>query len=285
MPKITFQAQLLIASQTSSPPPSSSQTQIPPAPQQAHTNPPKRDTPPIITYPEFLTTPVHPAPLITTSRLLTTLYLFGSLTALLYGTDAYLITPMVANLTAARLEFAETSKANLLKLVNKLEGIVSEIPPSIHHKESGKGEEDQRSESDEDPTELFHRDVGIQTSLPSSPLSSRPASPVPSTALVSTHTTTLTTISTSLSSLLANSTEEGATHSALSTEISGLREYLDGLAYVAPSYSYGVSAYSNQNNKEDDEIGRVKAGIRGVKGVLLSARSFPAVGSGGRLGV
>jgi hypothetical protein len=58
-----------------------------------------------------------------------------------------------------------------------------------------------------------------------------------------------------------------------------LREYLDGLAYVAPTYGYGVGGYAglSQNNKEEDEIGKVKASIRGVKGVLLSTRSFPGV--------
>jgi hypothetical protein len=55
-----------------------------------------------------------------------------------------------------------------------------------------------------------------------------------------------------------------------------LREYLDGLAYVTPTYGFGgVGSYAGTAGEKDDEISRVKAGIRGVKGVLLSARSFP----------
>jgi hypothetical protein len=58
-----------------------------------------------------------------------------------------------------------------------------------------------------------------------------------------------------------------------------LREQLDSLAYVAPNYGFtGVAGYTTGNvaNKEkDDEILMVKAEIKSMKGVLLSARSFP----------
>ena len=46
---------------------------------------------------------------------------------------------------------------------------------------------------------------------------------------------------------------------------------------------YGGSmagAGSGNGSERDDEIARVKAEIRGVKGVLLSARNFPAGGRG-----
>lgn len=55
-----------------------------------------------------------------------------------------------------------------------------------------------------------------------------------------------------------------------------LREYLDGMAFVPPSYNFGYGGTNGVGKKEEeDEISRVKLGIRGVKGVLLSARSFP----------
>lgn len=63
------------------------------------------------------------------------------------------------------------------------------------------------------------------------------------------------------------------------------------MAFTPPTYSFGSQGYSGmvrdmvggEGGKEElDEIAKVRAGIRGVKGVLLSARSFPrGVGVGG----
>ncbi|KAH7357108.1 peroxisomal membrane anchor protein conserved region-domain-containing protein [Rhexocercosporidium sp. MPI-PUGE-AT-0058] len=258
--------------------PSPTQT-FPPPPQPAY-SPPQYQAPaqaPIITYPEFLTTPAHPTPLITKPRLLTTLYAFSGLTALLYGTHNYLLTPMLASLTEARLSFASTSKANLDRLIVQLEGLVSELPANAGNK--ALGEKDDQSESDEDPTELFHRDIGIQTS----PFISRPSSPV-DTSLLADHTSRLHSLKSSIEGLIEDSSSEGVETAELEGTMGILREYLDGLAYVQPSYSYGVGGYGGggrSGKDEDDEIGRVKKEIRGVKGVLLSARSFPG---GARVG-
>ncbi|PVH83879.1 hypothetical protein DL98DRAFT_652306 [Cadophora sp. DSE1049] len=265
-------------SETSAPAPTPTPTPTSPPPPQPAYSPPQYQTPsqpPIITYPEFLTTPPHPTPLITKPRLLTTLYAFSGLTALLYGTHNYLITPMLASLTEARLSFASTSKANLDKLTAQLEGLVSEVPANMRNK--GIGEKDDESESDEDPTELFHRDIGIQTS----PFVSRPSSPV-DTSPLSTHTSRLQTLKSSLEGLIKDSSSEGIETAELEGTMGILREYLDGLAFVQPSYSYGVGGYGGggggrSGKDEDDEIGKVKKEIRGVKGVLLSARSFPGV--------
>jgi len=82
--------------------------------------------------------------------------------------------------------------------------------------------------------------------------------------------------------------------------VADLQTYLDGLAYASSSYAnssaggvYGMygsgsgGAGSGAGGVEEDAIARVKAEIRGGKGVLLSARNFPgrAGGSGvGRVG-
>ncbi|KAL5328342.1 hypothetical protein ACEPPN_001841 [Leptodophora sp. 'Broadleaf-Isolate-01'] len=265
---------------TPAPSPSPSPTQTSHPPPQPSYSPPQYQAPsqlPIITYPEFLTTPPHPLPLITKPRLLTTLYAFSGLTALLYGTHTYLLTPMLASLTEARLSFASTSKTNLDRLITQLEGLVSELPTNAKNK--ALGEKDDESESDEDPTELFHRDIGIQTS----PFISRPSSPVDESPLTG-HTSRLQSLKSSLEGLIEDSSSEGVTTAELEGTMGILREYLDGLAFVQPSYSYGVGGYgggSRSGKDEDDEIGRVKKEIRGVKGVLLSARSFPG---GARVG-
>ncbi|KAG0646368.1 hypothetical protein D0Z07_8115 [Hyphodiscus hymeniophilus] len=247
--------------------PSHSEDAAPSQIQQPASNPPTqpsypsqqaRDTPPIITYPEFLTTPPHPTPLVTKSRLLTTLYIFGGLSALLYGTNTYLVEPMLASLTTSRLSLAETTSENLQKLIDKLEGVVSEIPAA----KSGKLEVDtvEDEESDEDPTEMFHRDIGVQTSLPATPSLSRPASPAPPATHLDDQTSRLESLNKSISGLTEDSTAEGHVTNALSTTVSVLREYLDGLAYVAPSYGY-ANAYSGINGSGpkdlDDEIVKI----------------------------
>lgn len=263
-------------------PPVQRQRQVPPLsppPQQQQQTIPS--PPPIITYPEFLTTPTSPSPLITKTRLLTTLYLFSGLSALLYGTNTYLITPMLASLTTSRLSLAETASSNLEKLIGQLEGMVSEIPVSAHFKDVEE-REDVDSE-DEDPTEMFHRDFGVQTSLPTSPHPSRPSSPDPnSSSKLDDQTTQLKSLKSSLQGLVEDSASEGHNVTELEGTIGILREYLDGMAYVTPSYGYssmaggynGAGGYGGSKDP-DDEISKVKAGIRGVKGVLLSARSFP----------
>lgn len=267
--------------QTTEPPPIPSPAQTSPPPPQPAYSPPQYQTssqPPIITYPEFLTTPPHPTPLITKPRLLTTLYAFSGLTALLYGTHTYLLTPMLASLTEARLSFASTSKTNLDKLITQLEGLVSELPSTIKNKT---GEKDEESESDEDPTELFHRDIGIQTS----PFISRPSSPALDFSPLAGHEARLGKLKSSLEGLIEDSSSEGIETAELEGTMGILRDYLDGLAFVQPSYSYGGGGYGGggRTKDEDDEIGRVKKEIRGVKGVLLSAKSFPGgVRVGGR---
>ncbi|KAG9248975.1 peroxisomal membrane anchor protein conserved region-domain-containing protein [Calycina marina] len=234
-----------------------------------------RSTPPIITYPEFLTTPQSPSPLVTKIRLLTTLYLFSGLSAILYGTNTFLVAPMISQLTASRLSLFSGASENLQKLIEKLEPLVSEIPQGWKTME-----EDEESE-DEDPTEMFHRDIGIQTSPPHT----RSTSPVRLTpAPTLEHTNRLNGLSKSLTEALENSSDEGKECTDLSTSISVLREYLDGLAYVAPSFTYGAGGYNYGGNAftNDDEISRAKANIRAVKGVLLSTRNFPGVRATGR---
>jgi hypothetical protein len=240
--------------------------------------------PPIITYPEFLTTQPQPAPIITTRRLLTTLYLFGGLSALLYGTSNYLVAPMVESLTASRHTLAESAQTNLDKLIAKLKAVVSETPPSL----SAERPKDQdEEESDSDPTEMFHRDIGVQTS----PLTSRPSSPYPPSPALNDHATRLYGLKSHLSSLTDDSTSEGHDSADLTTAVGLLRDYLNSLAFAphpnytyasAASYGTGVagsgSGFGQRKDEQsgNDEIASLKATIRSVKGVFLSTKSFPA---------
>jgi hypothetical protein len=213
---------------------------------------------------------------VTASRLLTTLYVFGGISALLYGTSTYLVTPMVASLTESRHTLAETAQTNLDKLTARLSELVSQVPDASQEPYKDDVED---SDSDSDPTELFHRDIGVQTSLPTTPTTSRPSTPDPE-SISNTQTTRLTRLSTSIKDLSETSTSEGGEVQELSSTIGVLRDYLDDLAYAPSAYKYGTNnGFGTRSATDvDDEIGKVKQQIRGLKGVLLSARSFPGGG-------
>ncbi len=158
--------------------------------------------------------------------------------------------------------------------------MVSKIPTtSPHTHEAGPKEEDE--ESDEDPTELFHRDIGVQTSVPNSEPGSRPGTPSPptSSSVLEDQASRLKSLKGSLAELVEDSTSEGCDTVELETTIGVLREQLDSMAYVEPNYGFtGVGAYaavSAANKEQDDEVSRIKAAIKSMKGLLLNARSFP----------
>ena len=182
---------------------------------------------------------------------------------------------MLASLTESRHSLASTASSNLSKLISKLEAVVSEIPSQIAHEDALKHTNTYHDdeESDEDPAEMFHRDFGVQTSPPVSP---RPGS-ASSANPIDKQETSLKSLSNRISNLLNISMSEGKEVSNLSTTANGLTDYLEDLVYVQP-HRYGREGFGEMmKDTEDDEIGKVKAGIRSVKGVLLSTRSFPGV--------
>ena len=268
--------------------------------------PAKRDEPPIITYPEFLFEPTKPPPLVTMQSVLYTLYGAAGLGASIYGASEYIVKPMLATLTSARQELAETAQENLQKLNDKLEETVSVIPPHLKARKDSLDEEDEESDSvTSDPTELFHRDMGTQTTpdVSSSTLLSatkegeEKAVDAPSIA-VSNHMSRLESIQSQLKEVDGLEKESSTLDDNLRSKMSDLHHYLDGLIYAAPTYTaaggsfglYGNTTSSGTDGSssgvrkaEDEAIASFKADIRGVKGALLSARNFPA-SRGGRLG-
>lgn len=240
--------------------------------------------PPIITYPEFLLHSQRPPPLITTSRILSALYLSSATAATIYSTSQYLVKPMLESLTVARHSLFETASSNLESLNEKLEGMVSSVPHSVGQAGTGKqGEaqyEDENESETSDPTELFHRDTGTQTSPPLS-LSSSSSSvdfldPLAST-IVSSATSRLRDLHTDLSSILSSTTSGADEDDVVKHGLNDLRDYLHDIRYGRNRIALRGEA---NRQTHDQEINNVKAEIRGVKGVLLSARSFPGAGAG-----
>ncbi|KAJ5595960.1 hypothetical protein N7450_002418 [Penicillium hetheringtonii] len=246
-----------------------------------------------------------PPPLVTMQRVLYTIYGAAGLGASIYGASEYLVKPMLATLTSARHELASTAQQNLQKLNEKLERNVSVIPAHLTARKTISNDEDESNDTDSvtsDPTELFHRDIGTQTSLENSQTSLAAAeknnqAPDAPTQAVNNHMSRLESIQSQLKEINNIDKDSSTLDDDMRNRLSDLHHYLDGLIYAAPSYSastpsYGL--YSTTSNgvdsssmgvkkSEDEAIASFKAEIRGVKGALLSARNFPT-SRGGRLG-
>ncbi|KAJ1709291.1 hypothetical protein G4B11_005564 [Aspergillus flavus] len=258
-----------------------------------------RDVPPIITYPEFLVNQPKPPPLVSFRSLLYTVYGAAGLGAGIYGASEYLVKPMLANLTSARHELAETAKDNLKKLNEKLEQNVSTIPPQLtarRAQSTGFSSDDETESVTSDPGELFHRDVAVQTTEDfnlekSSSLAANTADTesFDPSAAVNTHVKRLEVIRSSLQEFSEIDKQSSTCDDTVRSSLNELHHYLDGLLYskagYGPGTGYGVYStpgFDSSGNAaglgkgEEDAISNFKSEIRGVKGALLSARNFPA---------
>ncbi|KAK5304704.1 hypothetical protein LTR99_003769 [Exophiala xenobiotica] len=282
------------APESSPPRPSAPSTQIPQS-----TTSPRRDVPPIITYPEFLLKPAKPPPLITFSRLVNAAYAFAGLATLTYAASNYIVEPMLETLTSARHDLSSTTLSDLDQLNSKLESVVSHVPyiaststqrPNPYSDEKALSD----MSSDSDPTELFHRDIATQTSphpspsLPSeSTLYGSEFAPSDPTASQSTR---LRSLHSTLSSLLT-STDTNFSQDKLKESVADFQTVLDKLSNTynpfQTSYSSGSSSFTSytptaedktktkKSSTSDNEAARFRAEIRALKGAFLSSRNFP----------
>ncbi|KAI0485851.1 peroxisomal membrane anchor protein conserved region-domain-containing protein [Xylaria cf. heliscus] len=236
---------------------------------------------PIITYPEFLTKPQRPPPLITPSRLANIIAVSGGVWALLYGISGLVVRPMVDNLNEARSDYYEHVNEKLSQLVEKLEGAVSEVPykngKPLKSQLQDRAMDDNESITS-DPTELFHRDVGTQTSSPPSIVGTTSNTSNNSEKPVDVQANRLSAISASLRELTAIYTQKAENNADLRSAIGEIRDQVDKLAYppVQDFSTFGGLGYG-QSAGSDDEFKKTKDAIRSVKGIFLSSRSFPAV--------
>lgn len=245
---------------------------------------PTSDRPPIVTYPEFLTQPAAPPPLVTTTAILTTLSTFAGLATLIHGTSRYLIEPMHESLTEARLDFHATASSRLDALVSKLEETVSEVPPAASGKRSSSAAGDETDSEADDPTEMFHRDIGTQTSALEELPVLKSTTPTPSAS--ETQATRLQDLVSSLQPVNESFRAQSTDFHDIGTLIDVFRDDLHAMGgnkgaqpiYGRSSsstfngYSYQMGGYK----EPDDEIKKARDGIRRVKGLLLSTRNFPA---------
>lgn len=193
---------------------------------------------------------------------------------------------MVAELSGARHALFCTTQTHLGALNERLASLVSVIPSAATNP---KHSDDDASSEASDPGELFHRDIGVQTSEPSSRASS--VSNAAASDPVSTHAAKLQAIRAHLSNLNDSTSDTVLAMEGFDAEMGRMDNLLDDLRYarrvsmrraaadgLPPS---GVAwASAAKSDVDEDEIDRVKAEIKSVKGVLLSARSFPGAGFG-----
>ncbi|KAL8937183.1 MAG: hypothetical protein Q9216_004557 [Gyalolechia sp. 2 TL-2023] len=267
-------------------------TETAPSPQSSSSA--EKDITPIITYPEFLVHSRKPPPLVTASGLINTFYVFSGTAAAIYGTSKYIVDPMLDSLTSARHSLFETAQTNLDTLNEKLTKNVSTVPDGMANQsqrdQDDDEEKDDSSETTEDITPLFNRTIGTQTSSPPSPPSpsssiSGPEPKPPPKNCIPIQETSLKSLHSSLSTLRApppSTSSAGVAQSNLSSEIRDFKQYLDRLSY--PSlYPSSATTTASLAESKDDAVNKFKAEVRGVKGVLLSARNFPS-GTGRAVG-
>ncbi|KAJ1324994.1 peroxin-14 [Microdochium nivale] len=235
---------------------------------------------PIITYPEFLTKTVKPPPLATPSSVLNILAVSAGVWTALYGAARYIVNPMAQNLSDSRQDYYDHVNEHLSTFVEKLEGVVSEVPYKNGKLIKPAGDEyhddDDLASTASDPTEMFHRDFGTQTDPPPSllaPLDTAKMSAKP----VDVQARRLASLRSQLEDLTKTYTQRAENVEDLNAILREIREDVDKLAYPQMDYGSTYAGYSGRSSNPDDEIQKTKDAIRSVKGMFLSSRSFPAV--------
>ncbi|KAI1076528.1 peroxisomal membrane anchor protein conserved region-domain-containing protein [Whalleya microplaca] len=252
------------------------------APNASAAPPSTADAPPIITYPEFLTTSPKPPPLITPSRLANILTISGGIWTLLYGTARFVVSPMVDTLTDARTEYYAHVNEKLGEMVERLEGAASEVPyrngKLLRSNQSEGSYRDDESDFS-DPTELFHRDIGTQTSSPLLAAQKLPTNtPEKPEKVIDGQARRLFALRSSLRELNEMHTRQAENSADLTSLLREIRDDVDKIgAPPMPDFTSIHTGLGYRSGEPDDEVKKTKDAIRSVKGMFLSARSFPAV--------
>lgn len=174
---------------------------------------------------------------------------------------------MLDRLTDSRIDLYTSTTKALGPLLSKLEKSVSQVPP----RSKARNDPDQDSDSD-DPSEMFHHDVGTQTSTPPPPVS-----PTPVVKPSEAQATRLESLTQSLKDLEGGIRSQSDGLGDVKTLLDVFRDDLDTLTYPTTSDLPGYDLLSRSRKSEpEDEIRKVRDSIRRVKGVLLSTRSFPS---------
>lgn len=237
--------------------------------------------PPIITYPEFLVDAHKPPPIITFSRIVNAAYAVGGLTALVYGASKYLVAPMSASLTDSRHDFASHTQAKLDEMNERLAQIASTLPGGQKQRDALQEPYADDTSDDGEPTELFQRDMGTQTSPGSSRRSSSVGLEDPKRDNLEYSLRGVGIIKSHLDEMLERTKAVETANQERHESVSKLRHYVDTLIYTSPNAGLWLQGENStmvkdEKKKAPDAVEELKKDIRSVKGVLLSAKRFPS---------
>jgi hypothetical protein len=214
------------------------------------------------------------------------MYTVAGAVAGMYGLSKYILDPMHNSLTEARHDFLTHTSTYLEDFNSRLSQLAPGSPGTKTNKTME--EDDKKSNSgesdDSDPTELFHRDIGVQTS-PSlsrqqSSWSLSDAEPQSSADTLSLQESRLKVLATNIRDLEQSASTSTAREKDLSDQITALNEFLMAIALPAAHAKYknpNYPTWSSLANRPPigDELDRFKAEISRTKGLMLSTRNFP----------
>lgn len=192
---------------------------------------------------------------------------------------------MHEELSAARHDFFSHAGGKVDEFNNRMSKVVT-LPPSKQAKEKDSDSADDMSVVSDasDPTELFHRDIGVQTS-PSlsrnqSSTSLQDLDPKATTPMVH-QEARLSSITSSIRDLRFSRDMSGNKEKDVGAQLDAFSKYLNDLTFASPYHKYqsNFPTWNNSNSTStDDDMDKFKNEIRGMKGAMLSTRNFPRSG-------
>jgi hypothetical protein len=207
----------------------------------------------------------------------------------MYGLSKYVLDPMHDQLSEARHDFFTHAGTKVDELNGRLSKVVT-VPPaksSTKTKETEVADNASVTSEASDPTELFHRDIGVQTSPPlsrnQSSWSLSESDPTNSSEALARQESRLGSITSTLRDIRFTVDYTSNKEKDVSAQVDAFTKYLNELMDSSPYYKY-QSNFPTWNNKDStttttDEFEKFKTEIRSMKGAMLSTRNFPRGGT------
>lgn len=223
-------------------------------------------------------------PLFTINTVLNTMYATAGSFAAMYGLSKYVLGPMHEELSNNRHDFFSHTSERLGSLDQKLSKMVSTQPTSKSAGKGGFNDDASDTSGDSDPTELFHRDIGVQTSAPQSRRNSisKDENKEAQMDTLTKQTSRLAAMNFQLRELERTRAATSAKDIEIKDQLESFSTYLNELMYSSPYHSFKsyTPSWSSGSaaSASNDEFDKFRQEVRSMKGQMLSARNFPRGG-------